>query len=894
MIWTAAAALALTLAPPAPQSAPSATAAPGSDGEFQDRAGATHHWEINRAHALIWDGKPYLPAGALLHLPGPPAASTQPATVNPVLDLLAAHGVKDLCLDRPGGWMAGDEAGDQALVDALEARGIRYGIALDARPGQPLSGYLATPARVEVPAEWRQPGRPLRCSVDLPGARSAIYALVDRESDSVVASGRVPVVDGSARIEVTFRPGRRMFAPGAARLLVVPETELGGLPEERPIDFWSGWENTQQRLARRLAAVKWGPGLRFFARPAPARFGLHGEGEELIPSSGGFRLQFESWLERRYSVSDLNLQWALNEREINSLTTAARLVPLWAREEHDTKSAWLLDPVTTETYRVDLRRTAFWRDIRQFRTESIRRALDGTATLVKKVAADVPVIWEWTEYHPIYSDPQEVGGLDGLSFAAPGWGREVATGPAAYAYAQAEGSAGTKWFVQLGAASSREQEEGGAAPPASSEELRLDWNWLREIGCKGFFADGITVPGAKGSAAPAGTAAPPAAAVWDLAAAPERLDWIRDYGEKVVAGETVASYRPTVIYFPSEAVGTSLTGLMENGVWWLPSFAKGRRFSLGEEIEGYWIERAPDQGPASTAAGITVLWSTGGPQKASFVIPADMPITVYDALGRPIKQMTKRGQLQLALGPDPVVVTGLPQQSLFPVETTMEALHQFETLINAAEAQKIDVSAFRLALNQAKSLFTPASAATTYDIIRSPLGVLRAALTPYIWIEGEAAVRHNWSGIQPDPHSSSGSFLRLDRASNPSGSAYQAQYSFTLEHEAAYEVWMAGSIPGAADVSGFTWRVDDRTPSLVLPGETTHRYTSALGWTRLGQVQLSPGRHTVSFAVTEPARNGGFHLDLDALVLSREPFQPNGIRRPQFRLAQELHPNAAR
>src|SRR5262249_9262069 len=280
---------------------------------------------------------------------------------------------------------------------------------------------------------------------------------------TVIASGRVPVTDGSAQIEVTFRPARRLFAPGAARLLVVPETELGGMPEERPIDFWSGWENTQQRLVRRLAGVKWGPGLRFFVRPAPAQFGLHGEGEGLIPASGGFRLQFESWLERRYSVSDLNLQWALNEREVNSLTTAARLVPLWAREEHDAKSGWMVDPVTDETYRVDLHRTAFWRDFQQFRTESIRRALDGTATLMKKVAADVPVVWEGTEYQRIYTEPEGGGGLDGLTFSAGGWGGGAATGSAAYAYARAEGWGGARWVVQRG------QQPGNAAPPASSE-----------------------------------------------------------------------------------------------------------------------------------------------------------------------------------------------------------------------------------------------------------------------------------------------------------------------------------------------------------------------------------------------------------------------------------------
>ena len=304
MMWIAAsAALTLALAPaspPSPTRPPPALIAAG--GEFTDRAGGTHHWEINRAHALIWDGKPYIPAGVVLHVSGARLTDSHAPPVSRVLDLLVAHGVKDACLIRPGGWLAGDTATDQALVDALEARGLRYGIALDARPEAPLSGYRATPSRIEVPSQWRQPGRLLRCSADLPGARSAVYALVDMESDSVVASGRVSVINGSARVEITTRPSRRMFAPGPARLLLVPEMELGGVPEERPVDFWSGWEDTQRRLASRLAAVKWGPGLRFFARPAPASFGLHGEGEDFIPASGGFRLQFESWLERRSTL----------------------------------------------------------------------------------------------------------------------------------------------------------------------------------------------------------------------------------------------------------------------------------------------------------------------------------------------------------------------------------------------------------------------------------------------------------------------------------------------------------------------------------------------------------------------------------------------------------------
>jgi hypothetical protein len=154
-------------------------------------------------------------------------------------------------------------------------------------------------------------------------------------------------------------------------------------------------------------------------------------------------------------------------------------------------------------------------------------------------------------------------------------------------------------------------------------------------------------------------------------------------------------------------------------------------------------------------------------------------------------------------------------------------------------------------------------------------------------VEGEAAAGHNWSGAQPEPQASGGSYLRLDRATAPPIGAYQARYAINIERAATYEVWLAGSVPGAEDTSGFTWRVDDRTPSLVVPGESVRRYAPGLGWTRIGQIQLAPGRHTVVIAATEPARSGGYHLAVDALVLAREPFQPNGTHRPSSRLAEE-------
>jgi hypothetical protein len=283
-----------------------------------------------------------------------------------------------------------------------------------------------------------------------------------------------------------------------------------------------------------------------------------------------------------------------------------------------------------------------------------------------------------------------------------------------------------------------------------------------------------------------------------------------------------------------------------------------------------------------------VLWATGAPQKATFSAPPDARVAVSDALGRPLPAAVKHGRLQLPLTASPLIVTGLSLQNLFPVETTTEALHEFEVLIKAAEAQKLEVAPFRLTLNDAKSLFTPATAATTYALIRAPLESLRAALTPYIWIEGEAAAWHNWNGVQPDPRASGGASLHLDRTAAPEGTLYQARYAFRVDRQAPYDLWFAGSMPGSPEASPFTWRIDDRAPALAAADETSHRYAGSLGWTRLGQASLAPGAHVLVITATGPAAAGGYRLDIDALVLSREPFQPNGARRPEYRVAGDL------
>jgi hypothetical protein len=85
---------------------------------------------------------------------------------------------------------------------------------------------------------------------------------------------------------------------------------------------------------------------------------------------------------------------------------------------------------------------------------------------------------------------------------------------------------------------------------------------------------------------------------------------------------------------------------------------------------------------------------------------------------------------------------------------------------------------------------------------------------------------------------------------------------------------------------GLQWQMDDDPPAAAgAPAVEGKPYGPALVWTKLGQVRLRPGRHTLTLLV--PARNTDaaerYQLGVDALVLAREPFVPDGPNRPQWR-----------
>jgi hypothetical protein len=115
-----------------------------SRGAFTDAAGKTHAWQINLAHALIWNGNPYLPVGGRFQARSwtSGGAETADADWQSDVDALAKlkeRGVTDLYVQpaRGGGLLSVPGPAIQRLLDHLEREGFTYGLSINDAPTTP-------------------------------------------------------------------------------------------------------------------------------------------------------------------------------------------------------------------------------------------------------------------------------------------------------------------------------------------------------------------------------------------------------------------------------------------------------------------------------------------------------------------------------------------------------------------------------------------------------------------------------------------------------------------------------------------------------------------------------------------------------------------------------------
>jgi len=877
---------------------------PASAGMFTDSAGGKHSWQINAAHALLWDSTPYLPVGgrfAARSLQSDTDAAWQ-ADVQE-LTALKAKGVRDLIVWPSRSLPGISAAALQRLVSYLDANDFRYGLSFGLGLTAPLTGTIVRPSVYRY-ADTKDS---LTATWQVPNTDRGLFVLADATEDNKIAGppAEVPVHDSLISIPLELPATGVHFVALLYPHKALPVQGDGTLP-----DLWSGFDGYRDRLLGTLAQIKFGKGLRFFLDPLARRLGLTGETDFLIPDSDGFRLEWEGYLARRYpNIDEAKQAWGLTEGDFSSARELARLIPLWANGRG---VPYLYDPIGRKTYRVmDVSRSLWWQDFLESRNESILYTMNATADLLKRQVADVPVVYTWTQTHPIFWNTAKSGGYDGLAIPAHLRGSTLIAQTVGPAISEAEQAARTMWLLATEAAPtgsavpSRSAEavpsrpdpsmhspiyasphEGARvlparlqanAPPAANAvgltraDLEAHLENLRRAGVKGFFAGVFQEdPGTKAWLIP-----------------PDGLDWLHEAEQRLEGDPDLARYAPHLLFYPQSAPGPARMGFVPGAsdVLWLSSFYPGKLQDWWPSYSGYSILRAPNT-PLET-----VLVSLQGRRVTHLWVSKPKMVHAYTPDGTPVPvKLIGPNTVQVTLDSTPTIlvsddIRAIPEEdTIIPEEGVADILQQLSGLYRDAAQQKTPgLDTIRPAMDRAQTDYRVQNLSESYLFARTALSDLIGAVKPYIWIEGEQPTVNTFTEIAANPEASNGAYLRLSTPNPPSRFGYGVHYQFDVPSDGHYWIWLAGTVPGPG-VSPIKWRLNsdpEQDPADLTPRGPLYM-EERMGWLLLGTADLKqgPGQHLSIYVTDRAANPPDYVFSIDAILITQRAFMPDGPIHP--------------
>lgn len=635
---------------------------PSSAGTFKDRDGATHSWDIDDGHTLVWENAPYMPFAVIFEPRYLTSAQTDENWTADEQDIQAFKlaGITDILLKPGKGVSVVPPAALQRVLDMLEANGLHYGVEISNPVDAPIIGYLVQPTVNRVDGITAS-GPVAR---DLPDAEAAIYALCDARTGEVKEFGREVVAGGQIKIPITVQTGESHV------MLFYPKKAVAG---GSLFNVWNGFDGYRDRLALYLAQIKFGKGLRFFADPFTENLGISGAVENLIPTSTLFRFEYATWLSKKYSSpGDLNIAWVILKHDITSFDEASRLIPLWSEGRG---APLIYDDGMAKAYPVDALKSAIWADFREFRASSVRSYMDAMADLLKRTAANVPVVYTANGLDPIFQPSGPIG-YDGL--AAPGSDGAGLVTAAGQALSLAEGSSRKMWII------SRLKPSGAAY--GKKQDLFAAMNAAHDLGAKGFL-----VSDAQGGIEGANL-----------------VSWLAEYATLSAGDKAYAGYKPQAIYYPQNVMSAKARRL-STGAWWLPSLAVGRDLYLGKSFAGYAIT------DMKRLDSYVCVWSLKGTQTIHLV--CDRAINVTSVSGSKTEVKSKKGRVEFPVGEEPLFVRGMPEDQFLPVEVVVEAIRDFEAAIARAEQKRMDASDYKSKLRDAQAMLNANQLMLCLDLV---------------------------------------------------------------------------------------------------------------------------------------------------------------------------------
>ena len=864
-----------------------------SEGVFTDKAKIAHAWQINGAHTLIWDNAPYIPVGGTF-TPRSFISTSEADWQADVrtLDTLNSNGLHDIILWPSQPLASVPVPAVQRLLDYLDAKGFHYGVSFGSGMTQPLTGYVVKPSVYRTDARPRLSGEALLTTEWItPETDRGVIVMYDGANDSAIfrAPIEVPVRDGVLSIPIEAPP-----TIAHPYVMLLPHKTLLGQESGRMPDVWAAFDTYRDRMLAFQSQIKWGPGLRFFLDPLSRHMGLTGEAQFLVPDSPAFRLQWESYLHRRYAnPEEARGKWALADR-FQSFTDLSRLIPLWSYSG----CPYFYDPQTKRFHRMlegthSAANSQWWNDFQVCRDTSLNSYMNTLADVLKKNVANVPIVYTWNPAGSFFVNNTRNGGFDGLAMpASVGESSRVARafGPA---YSQAEQSTHATWFVSTEIAASTPAPASqvntvalttpqiAPASPTYANRLALlrDFEDMRHIGVKGFFIRSLQ----------SATASPESgSANVDWLANPESLSWLSEYATSLHRDGSAANFRPRVLFYPYTASGPAHTGLIPgtNSVYWLPGAFPGdsqetqpTAIDLWPAYSGYNIQRG-DGEPLST-----VMVSLTGQRKTHFPVTNPALVHAYTPEGAPVPvKLITKNTVEITLDTTPTILqfgTNLPP---VPQEAAEDTLLQLATLYEIAKLQKVfGADNSRLALDQSKDYYAKKNYYQAYSLARSQLEILTGDTQPYIWIEGEQDLVNLFNEKAGHPETSQGAYRRLSTPNPPlPGLPYKAYYKFPAVREGTYQIWLAGTLPGP-NTSPIKWQMNndaDKDIAEARPHGPTY-LNDRFGWVLLGSAKLIRGENTLSIEATDPAAaSREYTFAIDAIVITDKPFTPNTTIRP--------------
>ena len=547
-------------------------------GKMVDKHGVPHRWHINHAHTLIWNGRPYIPAGGMF------IYDRDWELVKAQIDLLHRYGVRSIYLhlgvNQPYPWKTYSEDDYrffQQTIDYLDELGFTYGIefqALEAKgPG------------------WYYPGRGPRVEVSGPGTvrveedkvRDGYFAVFDMESWEVVQTGRARVT-GGRQVEADVSVER----PGRYQVVFTLEREA---PEMFSTYFWDEqYPNYVETVLKHYSRVALGPGFRFIVDPLWNEMNVN---RDFFPRSPVYERQLAEWLRQRYgTIEELNRRWRTGGSPLESFEQAARLAPLDRKRPRlrGPEFQFMLDPATGRVFRMDLSVSQVNYDLQEHLGRSLLHFTCDIADRFKQLY-DVPVIYKGFSDLDFWhiNDLGTPGGHDGLGMESYGNGEPLLMFMAGHLYGALEQATKTTWLIVTETGEGNHQDNSPSRNKMPGYSSRLghmyaNFNALLSGGAKGVFQYNM-VPGG-------GTDQP-----WTdaLTADPRQLEWLATYQRILDNAPALADYRPPAYYrFPGLYNPNSMNlhsepnadyagiggwwwrepiGRSENDIWILPSFS---------------------------------------------------------------------------------------------------------------------------------------------------------------------------------------------------------------------------------------------------------------------------------------------------------------------------------